>query len=348
MYKEYIVTGAAGFLGSAVVRELLCRGVKAENIRALALENEKLPSDLPEGVVWVRGDVTDDGSLGGLFLSGDSGVCVIHCAGMISVASEPGQAIYRVNIDGTKNIISRCLRHGVEKLVYVSSVHAIPELPEGDKMREISDFSPDKVNGAYAKSKAAATAAVLAAAEKGLNASVVHPSGIIGPGDEKCGNITRLISAFIRGRLPFAVKGGYDFVDVRDVAKGIFLCTERGKRGKCYILSGHYATVSDILKTVRDLAGLKRVVSCVPMRIAEAFAPLAEKICVKRKKPASFTPYALAVLASNGAFSHETASEELGYCPRPLKRTLSDTLKWLRSKGAKNRRVFFKKTPQTQ
>ena len=138
-----------------------------------------------------------------------------------------------------------------------------PELPEGDKMREISDFSPDKVNGAYAKSKAAATAAVLAAAEKGLNASVVHPSGIIGPGDEKCGNITRLISAFIRGRLPFAVKGGYDFVDVRDVAKGIFLCTERGKRGKCYILSGHYATVSDILKTVRDLAGLKRVVSCV-------------------------------------------------------------------------------------
>ena len=215
-------------------------------------------------------------------------------------------------------------------------------------MREISDFSPDKVNGAYAKSKAAATAAVLAAAEKGLNASVVHPSGIIGPGDEKCGNITRLISAFIRGRLPFAVKGGYDFVDVRDVAKGIFLCTERGKRGKCYILSGHYATVSDILKTVRDLAGLKRVVSCVPMRIAEAFAPLAEKICVKRKKPVSFTPYALAVLASNGAFSHETASEELGYCPRPLKRTLSDTLKWLRSKGAKNRGVFFKKTPQTQ
>ena len=67
MYKEYIVTGAAGFLGSAVVRELLCRGVKAENIRALALENEKLPSDLPESVVWVRGDVTDDGSLGGLF-----------------------------------------------------------------------------------------------------------------------------------------------------------------------------------------------------------------------------------------------------------------------------------------
>ena len=93
MYKEYIVTGAAGFLGSAVVRELLCRGVKAENIRALALENEKLPSDLPESVVWVRGDVTDDGSLGGLFLSDDSGVCVIHCAGMISVASEPGQAI---------------------------------------------------------------------------------------------------------------------------------------------------------------------------------------------------------------------------------------------------------------
>ena len=231
MYKEYIVTGAAGFLGSAVVERTSCRGVKAENIRALALENEKtaIRSSGKRRLGSRRCDRRRFS--GGLFLSGDSGVCVIHCAGMISVASEPGQAIYRVNIDGTKNIISRCLRHGVEKLVYVSSVHAIPELPEGDKMREISDFSPDKVNGAYAKSKAAATAAVLAAAEKGLNASVVHPSGIIGPVTKKCGNITRLISAFIRGRLPFAVKGGYDFVDVRDVAKGIFLCTERGKEG---------------------------------------------------------------------------------------------------------------------
>ena len=345
MAKQYIITGGAGHLGSTILRLLRRTGAP---VRALGLSGEPR-NQASEQITYYTGDVRDPDSLRPLFEAGDPAeTVVIHSAGIIDISGKLSPALRAVNVEGTRNLLELCQAYGVSRLVHVSSVHAIPELPEGDKIREISDFSPDKVNGAYAKSKAAATAAVLAAAEKGLNASVVHPSGIIGPGDEKCGNITRLISAFIRGRLPFAVKGGYDFVDVRDVAKGIFLCAERGKSGKCYILSGHYATVSDILKTVRDLAGLKRVVSCVPMRIAEAFAPLAEKICAKRKKPASFTPYALEVLASNGDFSHETASEELGYRPRPLKRTLSDTLKWLRSKGAKNRCVFFKKTPQTQ
>ena len=199
-------------------------------------------------------------------------------------------------------------------------------------MAETTEFSSSLVHGDYAKSKAEATALVLAAAERGLNASVVQPSGIIGPGDERGGNITKLISAFLRGKLPLAVKGGYDFVDVRDVAHGVFLCSERGKRGKCYILSGHYATVREVLVTVRELAGLKRAVLCVPLKTAKMFAPVAEKLCLRFGRPPAFTPYAIAVLASNGNFSHGAATSELGYRPRSLRRTLADTLSWLKNK----------------
>src|SRR5699024_9363621 len=110
----------------------------------------------------------------------------------------------------------------------------------GKIMSEISEFSPEKVSGWYAKSKAKATALVLDAAKKGLNASVIHPSGIIGPGDIAMGSTTSMLISYCEGKLPVSVKGGYDFVDVRDVADGVIACCEKGERGQCYILSGEY------------------------------------------------------------------------------------------------------------
>lgn len=124
---------------------------------------------------------------------------------------------------------------GASRLVYVSSVHAIPEKPAPETITEPDRFAPDEILGDYGKSKAMATALVLEAAQSGLNASVVLPSGILGPGDLARGNMTRMLLSFCRGRLPLGVKGGYDFVDVRDVAAGVLACTERGKAGECYI-----------------------------------------------------------------------------------------------------------------
>lgn len=332
MYTKYLVTGATGFLGRAVLNELHERTEKNTVIRALVLENDPFADGLSPKTETVCGDVAEDASLDAFFSGADAQTCVIHCAGIVSIASDPGERLYNVNVKGTSNIVSRCEKNGVGKLVYVSSVHAIPENPNGEKMAETTEFSSSLVHGDYAKSKAEATALVLAAAERGLNASVVQPSGIIGPGDERGGNITKLISAFLRGKLPLAVKGGYDFVDVRDVAHGVFLCSERGKRGKCYILSGHYATVREVLVTVRELAGLKRAVLCVPLKTAKMFAPVAEKLCLRFGRPPAFTPYAIAVLASNSNFSHGAATSELGYRPRSLRRTLADTLSWLKNK----------------
>ncbi len=332
MFQKYLITGATGFLGKTVVTQLL---EKNATIYALVMENDPLIKNLPKEVNTVFGNVCDENSLLPFFSIADNKTCVIHCAGIVSVASNPGKRIYQVNVRGTENIIRLSMKYNVGKLVYVSSVHSIPEKPKGTVITEEAEFSPELVEGDYAKSKAMATAAVFEAAKQGLNASVVFPSGIIGPGDSGQGSITSTLLSFIAGKLPVAIKGGYDFVDVRDVASGIISCSEHGLSGQGYILSGSYATIKDILETIKKILNLKYIVSYLPISLAKIFAIIYEKWCLKMKKPLNFTPYAISVLDSNGQFSCKSASETFGYQPRPLEKTLQDTIQWLKGNKVK-------------
>lgn len=329
MFNKYLITGATGFLGRTVIAQLLKKNAE---IYALVMENDPLVSELPKGVHRVTGDVCDEISLERFFTEADRETCVIHCAGIVSVASSPGNKIYRVNVGGTSNVLRLCEHHGVGKLVYVSSVHAIPEKPKGMEITEDTVFSPDLVAGDYAKSKAIATNLVLSAAGRGLNASVIFPSGIIGPGDSGQGSITHMLLSFLAGKLPVAVKGGYDFVDVRDVAAGIVACTEQGLPGHGYILSGHYASIRDILNAAKNTFDLKRSVFYLPIRIAKMIAPVYEKWSLRKKSPLFFTPYSIAVLDSNGSFSYRAAATAFSYSPRSLQRTIKDTVLWLKRK----------------
>lgn len=328
MFRNYLVTGASGFLGRAVLAELK---KKDTEIRVLVLENDPLAADLPQGISVVYGDICDDTSLDRFFSGADKETCVIHCAGIVSVASHPGGRIYRVNVGGTNNVLRHCENNDVGKLVYVSSVHAIPEEPKGTEITEEAVFSPDLVRGAYAKSKAIATSLVFEAADRGLNASVVFPSGIIGPGDVgKGSSITNMLLSFFAGKLPFAVRGGYDFVDVRDVAEGIVACTEQGQTGRGYILSGQYATIRDILNAAKSALGLKRAVSFLPISLAKMIAPLYERRSLRKKQALYFTPYAVEALASNSRFSRATAAAAFGYAPRSIQTSISDMVLWLK------------------
>ena len=172
MFEKYLITGATGFLGRTVLAQL--KDAKAE-VRALVMDGDPLARELPQNVRVMTGDVCDEAALGRFFAGADEHTCVIHCAGIISVATHPGDRIYRVNVDGTRNILKFCSQCGVGKLVYVSSVQAIPEKPKGTEIAETTTFSPELVRGDYAKSKAMAL--VLQAAKEGLNASVVFPVG---------------------------------------------------------------------------------------------------------------------------------------------------------------------------
>ena len=326
MFDKYLVTGATGFLGRAVAEELVRR--KAQ-VHALVLHDDPCIHLLPKEVHTVIGDVCDKGSLSDFFADADSRTCVIHCAGIVSVASRPGPRLYQVNVGGTWRVLRQCMGHDVGKMVYVSSVHAIPEKPKGCIITEDCEFSPGLVDGDYAKSKAAATELVFDAAERGLNASIVLPSGIIGPGDLQGGSFTSMARSFLAGKLPLAVRGGYDFVDVRDVANGILACSESGEPGKGYILSGCYVTIRRMLQLVGKAAKLKYRPICLPLGLARLAAPYYERRSLRERKPLFFTPYSVSVLASNGQFSHAAASERFAYQPRPIEETLGDMTAWL-------------------
>ena len=202
MYQNYLITGATGFLGSAVVQLLLAHGCR---VLALVKDRDPLIYTLPNHVAVFYGDLTDKESLRDFFAAGGDDFCVLHCAGLISIASKPDEALYAVNVQGTQNIVDLCREFGASRLVYVSSVHAIPEKPAPETITEPDRFAPDEILGDYGKSKAMATALVLEAAQSGLNASVVLPSGILGPGDLARGNMTRMLLAFCRGQLPLGV-----------------------------------------------------------------------------------------------------------------------------------------------
>ena len=326
MFDKYLVTGATGFLGRVVAEELVRR--KAQ-VHALVLHDDPYTDLLPKEVRTVIGDVCDKSSLSDFFADADSRTCVIHCAGIVSVASRPGPRLYQVNVGGTWKVLRQCMEHDVGKMVYVSSVHAIPEKPKGCIISEDCEFSPGLVDGDYAKSKAAATELVFDAVERGLNASIVFPSGIIGPGDLQGGSFTSMAKSFLSGKLPFAVRGGYDFVDVRDVANGILACSESGEPGKGYILSGCYVTIRRMLQLVGKAAKLKYRSICLPLGLARLAAPYYERRSLRERKPLFFTPYSVSVLASNGQFSHAAASERFAYQPRPIEETLGDMTAWL-------------------
>ena len=326
MFDKYLVTGATGFLGRAVAEELVRR--KAQ-VHALVLHDDPYTDLLPKEVRTVIGDVCDKSSLSDFFADADSRTCVIHCAGIVSVASRPGPRLYQVNVGGTWKVLRQCMEHDVGKMVYVSSVHAIPEKSKGCIISEDCEFSPGLVDGDYAKSKAAATELVFDAAERGLNASIVFPSGIIGPGDLQGGSFTSMAKSFLSGKLPFAVRGGYDFVDVRDVARGILACSESGEPGKGYILSGCYVTIRRMLQLVGKAAKLKYRSICLPLGLARLAAPYYERRSLRERKPLFFTPYSVSVLASNGQFSHAAALERFAYQPRPIEETLGDMTAWL-------------------
>ena len=330
MYQTYLITGATGFLGRAVLQLLLAHSCR---ILALVMDKDPLAYTIPENVTVFCGDLTDKDTLRSFFAAGGDSFCVLHCAGIVSVASKPDEAIYRVNVQGTQNIIDLCCEFGAEKLVYVSSVHAIAEKPAPETITEPNCFSPEDILGDYGKSKAMATALVLKAAQSGLNASVVLPSGILGPGDLARGNMTRMLLAFCRGRLPLGVKGGYDFVDVRDVAVGVLACAERGKAGECYILSGHYTTIQDMFALTASQLDRKAPKLCVPATLASCAAPVFEKIAQLRGERPFFTPYAIAVLRSNGRFSNAKATAMLGYHARPLRETLQSMILWFQGQN---------------
>lgn len=336
MKKLFVITGADGHLGNTLIR-ILCDTFCDKNsedkieIRGLILENECVQDT--DKAHYIKGDVRKKESLRPLFeKTKDKEVYVIHTAGIISIAEHVSPELYEVNVNGTKNVIGLCLEYRVKRLVYVSSVHAIPEKDKVSVLTEVEHFSAEEVVGAYAKTKAEATQAVLDAGSEGLDVVVVHPSGILGPYDRSGNHLVQLVTDYIDGLLPACVKGGYDFVDVRDVACGCLLAAQKGRAGECYILSNRHYEIRDVLEIARMYTGGKKL-PVLPMWMAKAAVPVIQWTAGRKQKRPLYTAYSLYTLQSNDRFSHDKATRELGYMPRDFVQTMKDTVQWHLSDG---------------
>lgn len=325
----YLITGANGHLGHTLIRALAQTDCE---VRGLLLPGE---AGLPYAhVTYYRGDVRDASTLLPLFSGIDpANTVLIHTAGIVSIAPHVSPQLYEVNVTGTRHVAQLCLSHGV-RMVYVSSVHAIPEQHGRRVLCEVSHFSPDDVIGGYARTKAEATQVVLDAVTHGLDAVVVHPSGILGPYDTAGGNhLMQMLEDYLRGRLPACVRGGYDLVDVRDVAQGCLLAAHKGRKGECYILSNRYYTIRHVLAMAREAGGGRRL-PVLPLWVARAAVPLLSLWARMCKKRPLYTAYSLYALATRDRFSHDKATSELGYCPRDLRDTIDDTVAWLQTRAS--------------
>lgn len=328
MFTKCFVTGGSGFLGRHVLGRLLNQPYDA--IYTLLLDGDPLRSYIPQGVNCITGDVQKKKDVQSFLQEADSSSLVIHCAGIISVATKPSQMLYEVNVEGTRNVLDSCLQKAVGKLIYVSSVHAIPEREKGMSIAESDFFCPDLVQGEYAKSKAMGSALFVEYLKKGLHGNIVFPTGIYGPGDLGPGSFTSMLLSFMKGKLPFTVNGAYDFVDVRDVAEGIVLAAKNGENGEGYILSGQYLPMRKILLAVKEILKLPKMPIFLPDILAKVIAPLYEQVSILRKTPLFFTPYSIAVLHSNCDFDRRKAERVLGYRPRRSEESMEDTVKYIK------------------
>lgn len=320
--KPILVTGATGHIGNVLVRKLLERG---EKVRALILPGED--ASALEGVPTetVEGDVLDSSSLWQAF-SGVKGV--FHLAGVISILPGENPLVRRVNVEGTINVLKAAAQAGVERLVYTSSIHALARIPHGEVVDENAPFDPRNPYGTYDQSKAQATLEVQKAAQAGLNAVIACPTGVIGPFDFRGSLMGSVIRSAAERRLTPYIDGAYDFVDVRDVADGLIAASEKGRAGQAYILSGQRISVRYLLETVREITGKGFPRFRVPLFLAEFAAHFTPAYYRLTKSSPRFTPYSLEVLQSNSQISHEKASRELGYRPRPLYESIRDAVQW--------------------
>lgn len=326
-----LVTGATGHIGNVLVRRLVELGKKT---RAFILKGDDQSHINDLDIERKEGDVLDLASLVEAMQGVDT---VYHLAGIISIMPGRQAQVWKVNVEGTRNVIEAARQAGVRRLVYTSSIHAITRAPQGEVIDETLGFDQNNPYGEYDRSKAAASLEVIKAASQDLDSVIVCPTGVIGPYDFLGSEMGEVLRGASEGRMVFYVDGAYDFVDVRDVVDGIISARERGRCGESYLLSGKKLSVRHLLDMVREATGKSFACLKLPFSLARLAAQITPWYYQQTKTRPRFTPYSLEVLQSNSDISHAKASKELGYQPRTPIETISDTVRWYLNKKRMNK-----------
>lgn len=258
---------------------------------------------------------------------------VIHAAGLVSFMPGRRRELHRVNVEGTRRALLAAERAGVRRFLYVGSVEAFPlEHADGPVTEELP-LDPGRTVMAYGWSKALAMQEVLGGSPATMERIVCCPTAFLGPPDYRGSPIGSFVRDTARGRLPVAISGGFDFVDVRDVATGILAAVERGRDGACYLLGGRYVTVPEMVRLVAAEAGVPGPAVTLPLRAVQPFTPLVEGYYALSGRPPRFTRSSLRLLSLGVRVDTRRAEAELDYHPRPIAETIRDTVAWFSRNG---------------
>jgi dihydroflavonol-4-reductase len=321
-----LVTGASGFLGSAIAAALRARGC---DVRVLARPSSPR-ANLDPADTLCEGDLLDRASLkaalkGARFL--------FHAAADYRLWAKDPQEIYRNNVEGTRLIMEEAASAGVERVVYTSSVATL-KLSRGAAATEDSPLAEDAAIGAYKRSKVAAERLVESMARReGLAAVIVNPSTPIGPRDLRPTPTGRIIVEAASGRMPAFVDTGLNLAHVDDVAVGHVAALERGRIGERYILGGDNVLLADMLADIARLVGRRPPTLKLPRTMLYPLAYGAEALARVRGVEPFITVDGLRMAGHHMFFDDSKARRELGYVSRPYREGLSDAIAWFRSHG---------------
>ena len=309
------VTGASGYVGANLVRQLIARG---RPVRALVHSSlgELEGLDIETAQVDVREPETLPPALEGVDV-------VYHLAAIISITGDRGGLVPAVNVDGVGNVAQAALDAGVKRFVHFSSVHAFDLTARGRPIDEDSPRPPAH-HPAYDRSKAAGEARLRAVIDKGLDAVIVNPTGVMGPRDPAPSRIGVLFRDVLRRRMPALVNGGFNWVDVRDLIDTAMRAEELGVTGRNYLVGGRWGSVRELADVAARCAGVRPPLLTLPMPLLELVAPLLGLLDHLIEGEPVFTREALHALKANRVVDDGRARRELGHRPRPLEETIAD------------------------
>ena len=330
-----LITGASGFIGSAIVRAFLNGGI---TVRAFVRPSSPRTNLLGLPIEIAEGDIMDRASIA----SALEGVrYLIHAAADYRLWTRHPSRLVTVNVEGTGNVMEEALKSGVEKIVYTSSVCTLAKGPGLAAADETHSLPAEQAFNPYKRSKVAAEEIVCRlAATAGLNAVIVNPSAPIGPRDIKPTPTGRVVLECAAGRMPAYLDTGLNVVHVDDVAQGHLAALELGLAGQRYILGGENVPVLDFLREVARQAG------CPPPRV-KLTIPAVYPLAVASEGLAWLTGKAPCVTRDSLRMSREymfyddtKARTALGYTSRPYEEGIADAIAWFRSAGMLPRRSY--------
>ncbi len=320
-----LVTGASGHLGANLVRALLAQG---RSVRALVHRDRRALEGLSLEIF--SGSILQPDSMVEAFAGCD---VVYHLAAGISLRRRDRSYLQAINVQGTRNVVQACLDQGVRRLIHVSSIHALQSRPMDIPMDEDRPLVIEDHAMPYDLSKAMAENVVRRGIEEGLNGVILNPTGIIGPLDYKPSHFGAALIAMGLGKLPALIHGGFNWVDARDVSIGALQAEAIASPGSRYILAGHWVSVREIAMQVEAICGIPAPGFVAPMWLAILGLPLAPLLFRMGADRSLYSWPALCSLRANPRVSHDKASRELGYQPRPISETMKDTLRWFQENG---------------